>query len=168
MRNTVTRFMLLAAFLLISGASSYAQENQPGNNTAVRPFRLLQELNLSREQIQQIRRINQERKDVVLEAQRKSREANRALDAAIYADDATEDSIRELTKAAQLAQAEVIRERTVTEFLIRRVLTPEQLVKFRELREMMARRMQNRSVEQKTPAQQRRPANTLRDRVNQP
>lgn len=163
----LSSLFFLAALVLLGAASSFAQEGKVENNAAVRPFRLLQELNLSREQIQQIRRINQERKDVVQEAQRKAREANRALDIAIYADAATEEQVRELTKAAQMAQADLIRERTTTEFLIRRVLTPEQLVKFRELREMMALRIQNRKSEQKTPAQQRRPANTLRERRNQ-
>lgn len=152
---------------LVGALSSSAQDVKPADNAAVRPFRLMQELNLSREQIQQIRRINQDRKEIVQEAQRKSREANRALDVAIYADDANEEQIRELTKAAQAAQGDLIRERTITEFQIRRVLTAEQLVKFRELRALMAQRMQNRNPEQKTPVQPRRPANSLRERRNQ-
>jgi Spy/CpxP family protein refolding chaperone len=71
------------------------------------------------------------------DAQRRWRAANRDLDSAVYADDANEARIKELVKEAQLAQAELLKERTLTEYLIRGVLTPEQLVKFRGLRQQL-------------------------------
>jgi Spy/CpxP family protein refolding chaperone len=103
---------------------------------------LLQELNLSREQIQQIRRINQARKPLMQEAQMRFRQANRALDEAIYSDSPNEVDIQARMKDVQLAQAEIIKIRTQSEYAIRKVLTPEQLVKFRELRERFMRRLQ--------------------------
>src|SRR5215213_10761722 len=70
---------------------------------------LLQELNLSREQIQQIRRINQARKPLMQEAQMRFRQANRSLDEAIYADSPNEADVQARMKDVQLAQAEVIK-----------------------------------------------------------
>ncbi|HEX8735311.1 MAG TPA: Spy/CpxP family protein refolding chaperone [Pyrinomonadaceae bacterium] len=116
---------------------------------------LLQELNLSREQIQQIRRINQARRPLMQEAQMRFRQANRALDEAIYADSPNEADIQARMKDVQLAQAEVIKIRTQSEYAIRKVLTPEQLVKFRELRERFMRRMQQN--QQNAPPQGEEP-----------
>lgn len=119
------------------------EDQRPPMERERRP-NLLQELNLSREQIQQIRRINQAHRPQMQEARRRFREANRALDAAIYADSPNEADVQARMKEVQLAQAEIIKIRTISEFAIRRILTPEQLVKFRELRERFMRRMQNR------------------------
>lgn len=132
-------FALLLTVSAFSGVS--AQENIQDENQnprqADRPFRIMQELGLTGEQIQQIRRINQARRPIMQEAQRRWRLANRDLDLAVYADDSTDERVKELTKAAQLAQAELLKERTLTEYLIRKVLTPEQLVKFRNLRQQL-------------------------------
>lgn len=130
-------------------ATSAQQENVPENNPVApnvpRPFKLFQELGLTKEQAVQLRTINQERKQIVSTAQIRWRIANRQLDEAIYADEATEDQIKELTRAAQFAQSELLRERTITEFRIRQVLTPEQLVKFRNLRARLAERAEQRA-----------------------
>ncbi|HEY0461895.1 MAG TPA: hypothetical protein VGC97_22370 [Pyrinomonadaceae bacterium] len=144
-------------------------QNQP-KRQAARPFRLLQELGLKREQVQQIRRINQERRPVMQEAQQRWRAANRALDAAIYADESTDEQIKELTGQAQIAQSELLREKTLTEYLIRKVLTPEQLVKFRSLREQLIERMKERRNAKNEDAQnnpQPRPVNRFQPRRNQ-
>ncbi len=107
-----------------------AQNFQP----AERP-RLLESLNLSDEQVREIRLINRTRRPVMQQAQINWREAQRELDAAIYADEASEEEIQRRVKRAQNAQADLIKERATTEYLIRRVLTAEQLEKFRILRE---------------------------------
>ena len=118
-------------------------EQQPTQKRQRPRPNLLQELGLSREQIQRIRRINQARRPLMQEAQRRFREANRALDEAIYADSPNDSDVQARMKDVQLAQAEIIKIRTTSEIAIRKVLTPEQLVKFRELRENFMRRMQN-------------------------
>lgn len=170
---------LILTFLLTVTAFSTvsAQETLPENETqnqqqANRPFRLLQELGLSREQIQQIRRINQERRPITQEAARRWRQANRDLDIAIYADDSNEEQIKELLKSAQLAQAELLKERSLTEFLIRKVLTPEQLVKFRNLRQQLMEQRVNqrrnmRNQENPNNPQQQRRFNRFQRRQNQ-
>ncbi|HEX8250789.1 MAG TPA: periplasmic heavy metal sensor [Pyrinomonadaceae bacterium] len=130
-------------------AETKAQEEMPPDDRPPMERRqrprpkLLEELGLSREQIQQIRRINQARRPLMQEAQRRFREANRALDAAIYADSPNDADVQARMKEVQAAQAEIIKIRTTSEIAIRKVLTPEQLVKFRELRENFMRRMQN-------------------------
>lgn len=104
---------------------------------------LLRDLGLTRDQMQQIRRINAERKPLMEEAQRRLREANKQLDDAIYADTIAEAEFQERLKTVQQAQAEVSRIRFANEFAIRRVLTSEQLVKFRDLRQRFETAQQN-------------------------
>lgn len=156
--------------LTFTNVRAQEQPQTDNPNQADRPFKIFQELGLSREQIQQIRRINRERKPIMQEAQRNWRQANRALDLAIYADNSTDEQVRELTKQAQLAQSELLKERTLTEYLIRKVLTPEQLVKFRELREQIRQRINNlkKQNNQNTQSDEpQRPVNRFGQRKNQ-
>jgi Spy/CpxP family protein refolding chaperone len=95
---------------------------------------LLRQLGLSREQIQRIRRLNAARRPLVQAAQERFREANRQLDAAIYADEVNEEDVRARLKDVQLAHAELIRIRSMDELAVRRLLTAEQLITFRQLR----------------------------------
>ena len=104
---------------------------------------LLAELNLSPDQVQQIRRINRENQPLLREAQTRLREAKSALDQAIYADNSDETEVRAKLKSVHAAQAEVVKLRSTTEFAVRKVLTPEQLVKFRELRQRFTERTEN-------------------------
>ena len=118
------------------------------NNQKPRP-NLLAELGLSRDQIQQIRRINQESRLKRQEAQQRVREAQKFLDEAIYADSADEAELQIRLKNLQLAQAEIIKLRILTEFAVRKILTPEQLVKFREVRQSFMRAAENRFAQPK-------------------
>jgi Spy/CpxP family protein refolding chaperone len=127
---------------------------------------LLRALNLSPRQIQQIRRVNQSQRAARQEAQYRLREANRALDEAIYADAPDENLVRERMKQVQTAQAELIKLRTATEFAIRQILTPEQLAKFRQLRLMFMRRLENNwrrnaAPLEQNPAPESKPVNHL-------
>ena len=116
---------------------------------------LLAELGLSREQIQQIRRMNQERRPAMMEAQRRMREANRNLDMAIYGDAVSDAEFQTRLKEFYAAQAELARLRFESELSVRKVLTPEQLVRFRELR--------RRFAEERKDNQQRRQQRRNRD-----
>ncbi len=95
---------------------------------------LLQELGLNRNQVQQIKRINSERGPQTQIARKRLDDANLALDEAIYGDTYNESEIQARLKEAQSAQSELNRIRTFTETAIRNMLTPEQLVRFRKLR----------------------------------
>lgn len=99
---------------------------------------LLRELNLTGEQLQQIRRLNVERRARMDEAQRRLRVAQRGLDQAIYADAFDDREIEARLGEVHAAQANVVRLRARTELEVRKVLTPEQLIRFRELRQRFA------------------------------
>lgn len=105
--------------------------------------KMLRDLGLSREQLQQIRKMNQERKPVMDAAHRRMAEANKALDQAIYADTLNEAEIESRLKEVHAAQNELNRLRYMNELQVRKVLTPEQLVKFREMREKFERIREN-------------------------
>ncbi len=104
---------------------------------------LLAELGLTQNQRQQLRRINIEKRPLVRNAQQRLREANRNLDHAIYADNVNETEIQARLKDVQTMQAELIKIRFTNELAVRRILTVEQLSKFRALREQFAQRTEN-------------------------
>lgn len=95
----------------------------------------LKQLGLSREQFQQIRVLNQQRKPLMDAAQIRLRQTNRALDEMIYADNASDADVQARLKDFQMAQAEVAKIRFLNEFGVRRILTPDQLIRFRQLRD---------------------------------
>jgi len=143
--------LIFTGFLVaFSFVPSQAQDEIPPNDAPVPNFNkerrpnLLAELDLTQDQIQQIRRINSEKRPLMQTAQQKMREANRSLDQAIYADIADESVIQARLKVVQLAQAEISEIRSMTEYAVRKILTPEQLIKFRELRSRFSKRMENR------------------------
>src|SRR5688572_4795087 len=115
-------------------------EGQPGDR---RP-NLLAELGLSPEQVQQIRRMNQERRPRMMEARRRMGEARRSIDMAIYGEAAVSDAeFATRLKEFQAAEADLSRLRFESELAVRRVLTPEQLVRFRDLRRQFAEQRRN-------------------------
>jgi len=136
--NSIGAF-ILAAFLAF-GFSPVIAQNESAPNDSKRQIEgnrrpnLLAELDLSRQQIHEIRRINQENRISRRLAQERLREANRNLDRAIYADTVEESNVQLLIKELQAAQTETIKFRAAGELAIRKVLTLQQLAKFRELR----------------------------------
>ncbi|HXF42319.1 MAG TPA: Spy/CpxP family protein refolding chaperone, partial [Pyrinomonadaceae bacterium] len=98
----------------------------------------LGELDLTPEQVRQIRAMNQARRAELNQALARLFSANQALDEALYADVLNEEEIALRLREFQQAQAEVSRLRFKNELEIRKILTPEQLVKFRELRRRFA------------------------------
>ena len=133
-------FPLLLIGLLAGSLPALAQNEVPApdgpqdeRQDGRRP-NLLAELGLSPEQIQQIKRINQARRPIMMEAQRRMRIANRELDAAIYRDSVSDEEFQARLKELQAAQADLARLRFESELSVRKILTPEQLVRFRGLR----------------------------------
>ncbi len=109
--------------------------NPPPNDE--RP-NVLAQLGLSQDQIQQFRRTNAEHRPLMEAAQKRLREANRELDIVIYADTISEEAFHAKLKAFQEAQGEVTQLRFRNELSIRKILTPEQLTLFREIRRRFA------------------------------
>ena len=95
---------------------------------------LLGQLNLTQEQIEQIREINRRNRPPMREASQRLREANRSLDTAVYDDAADEADIQLKIKEVSAAHAEVVKLRAQNEFAVRKVLNADQLAKFREIR----------------------------------
>jgi Spy/CpxP family protein refolding chaperone len=131
-----TALLLVFAF---SAATAQFPAAQEVGNPQPRP-NLLRELDLSNDQIQRIRRLNQERRPLMQESQRRLRKANIALDEAIYAETENEALIQSRLKDLEAAQTEVNKNRIFTEREIRKILTPEQLARFRSLRAESMRR----------------------------
>ena len=126
---------ILAQDELVSEPQRTVANQQPQVN-------MLRQLGLSREQIQRLQQINRTRKPLMDVAQEKLRNANRSLDEAIYADEVSDTDVQAKLKDVQLAQAEVYKVRFTSELAIRRILTPEQLVRFRNMRERFERARQ--------------------------
>ncbi len=158
---------ILAALLFALPASAQSDprpEGPPPERRMVEEGRpnLLQELGLSQGQLQDIRRMNQARRPLMEDATRKLREANRALDMAIYADSLNETDVAARLRDFQLAQGEVAKLRFQGELELRKVLTPEQLNKFRALREQFGRRRELRQERRRGVPPAQRPLNRIR------
>ena len=102
---------------------------------------LFARLNLTPEQLTQLREIRRESEVEARNLGRRLRLARRALDEAIYADALDERAIEERARELSAAQSALVRLRTQTELRVRRVLTPEQLQTFRQLRQRARRRL---------------------------
>lgn len=148
MKHFILSTLLLTASLAIFAGAAMAQDNPPppppeGERMGPPPGQqppddrgeILRDLNLSQDQFKSIRKLLGDNAPKVRAAQQDFREAQEALDDAIYADSVDETLVQNLTKRSADAQATLMRLRTANEFAIRRVLNPDQVVKFRELRQ---------------------------------
>lgn len=137
-------FALTVFFAPVRAQETSAASNQmrqPNFKLTRRP-NLLAELDLSPDQIRQIRRINRDKQPLIREAKQRVETANRKLDAAIYADTADETEIQSRLKEEQTARAELSKIKALTEYEVRKILNSEQLVKFREVRERFKTRLE--------------------------
>jgi len=150
------RLMLTVALIILGftvGAS--AQTTQPQNQVEAPPtqaqiapaqqlpdFRLL---NLTPDQIQKIREINMGLKDERQAANLKLRQAQRGLAEAVESSTPDESVIAQRSREVAEAQANTIRLRSLTEARVLQVLTPDQRVKLREMRQ---RNLANRRANQ--------------------
>ena len=157
-----------AAVVLITGcAAVFAQGDKPvprndfaGNDAQTdAPDRgniLRRELQLTPEQMVRIRQINGDSRRNMVAAQQRFQLARRDLDRTIYADDLVEEELQQRVRNVVEAQAEVTKIRAMSEVAVRTVLTPEQLVRFRELRQRFAREEEQRRLKQRRRENMRR------------
>lgn len=142
----ITAFVLF--LLIIAAAPAIAQDPEPSASDEPRQARqqrrpnLLRDLDLTPEQVQQLQQLNRERRPLMAEAQKALREANRELDETIYADRVSDGDVADKIRTYQAAQAEVARLRFENELEVRKILTTDQLVKFREARQKFFERRQ--------------------------
>ena len=137
-------FLIFAAAIAATATAAFAQAGPPPGDgpqderADERRPNLLAELGLSVDQLQQIGRMNRERRPAIREARRKMGDAARNLDMAIYSDAVNEADVKSRLKEFQAAEAELSRLRFEGELAVRRILTPDQLIRFRELRRQFA------------------------------
>lgn len=142
---------LLTAFSFSAVSAQVAAPADAPNESgaANRRADLLDELGLTPEQRRRFRSVNSEQRPAIRAAQQRLREATRALDEAVYSDALDEPLVQTRIKETQAAQAEVIRIRTMTEFAVRRILTAEQLTRFREARRRFEAAVEERRASKK-------------------
>jgi Spy/CpxP family protein refolding chaperone len=152
------------ALLALSASAARAQEASPtpaqtqaGAAAQINPndpATILGHLNLSPDQITQMRSIQSESVPQAQQLNRQLNQARRALDEAIYADNADEALVEQRARDVAEAQAALVRFRAQTELRVRRILTPEQLQKFRELRaDAIRERQQERRTQRRLERQ---------------
>ena len=126
------RTISLATLLLFGLAiSATAQDPPEPPAPAADP---IQQLNLTPEQRQQIRRITQETREERQTTNFRLREANNALDRALDADPIDENLVEQRINEVAAAQTAQTRMRAHLEMRIRRLLNPEQIATLRRLR----------------------------------
>jgi Spy/CpxP family protein refolding chaperone len=154
----------LALALTPPCATARAQEgpgapDAPQADVAPRPERprggnLMRRLNLTPEQRRRLREIRRQGEPETRELTRRVRLARRALDEAIYSDAVEDALVEQRARELSAAQASLVRLRAATELKVRRVLTPEQLQTFRDLRRRAQRRQ---SLQRRLRGAARRP-----------
>ncbi len=143
-------------------AAQQPQQSDPAQGAGARGRRdrdPLRELNLTFDQLQQIRSIREQNRDQWRAVRQRLGEAFRALDEAVYSDNVSDALIEERARELGAAQAAVSRMRALTELKIRRVLRPEQLNTLRAMRQ------QARAAEPKTGRERDLNARPLRRRA---
>ncbi len=135
---------IFGTFILgILFTNSFAQVETPEptpngvQNDKQRRPKLMEELGLTKEQTQELRRLNKERQPLTQAALLRFRLAQKALDEAIYTDIVDEVDFETKMKEVQVAQAKLIKIKANNEFSIRKILNAEQLIKFREMRQKL-------------------------------
>lgn len=167
--------LLFGGFTFVNAQNG---EPPPGADGFAPPPRpnLLQELNLSKQQIQQLRQINREWNPRRQKAQRDFRLAQRELDETIYLDESNDELINQKKAAVKIAHDELINTQTTMQTMIRRILTNDQLARFRQLREQFAQKQANPNNRPLNPANiqnrrlgnQNQPIRPLKNRVAKP
>ncbi|HSD46784.1 MAG TPA: periplasmic heavy metal sensor [Pyrinomonadaceae bacterium] len=141
---------LSVAILILAAATFASAQQEPEQTTDP-----IDQLRLTPDQRQAIRRIMAEGRDERQNTNRRLREANIALDQALDAEPTDENVIEQRINEVASAQAAQLRMRIHTEMKIRRILRAEQLATLRRLR-LQVRDVMNpqRRNNQRVPANQ--------------
>lgn len=121
------RTLLTLCILTLAAGSALAQNPQPAEDP-------IQQLNLTPEQRQRLRILNEQTREERQLTNRRLREANMALDQALDADPIDENVVEQRINELAAAQAAQMRMRIHRELRIRRLLNPDQLATLKRLR----------------------------------
>jgi Spy/CpxP family protein refolding chaperone len=140
-RGTIFMLALFLLLLIFSPAQfALAQEGpappqgQPGDRGPEPEGDLVRQLNLTPEQIEKIRAIREQNREMRRQIGQRIRAARMALDRAIYLENADEGVVEQRARELAEAQGAQVRLQAMVELGVRRILTPEQLETFRALR----------------------------------
>ena len=134
MKSFVRLTLPLIVLLLSACSISYAQDPQSNSAPPQDAPDLLGRLRLSPDQIQRIRLIQRDTKDERATIQQRLREANRALEESLDAENVDESVIDQRMQDVNAAQNAQLRLRIQTELRIRRILNPEQRAMLKDIR----------------------------------
>jgi Spy/CpxP family protein refolding chaperone len=153
MRSLVRITLPIIAIVVVTTLTAFAQSSQDPQPNGAPPAGgpdLLEQLRLTPEQRQKIRMIQRDSKDERAAIALRLRESNRALEDALDAEVLDDAVIEQRIQAVSIAQAAQLRMRIQTEVKIRRVLNPDQLAVWHELRlkaaDVMRGRQDNRPL----------------------
>ena len=125
------RLSIVTLLMFVSAISAIAQDQpSPPAAPAADP---IQQLNLTPQQRQQIRRLTEETRVERQTTNRRVREANIALNQALDAEPVDDNVVEQRINELAAAQAAQLRMRVNLELRIRRLLYPEQLATLRRL-----------------------------------
>lgn len=136
--------ILLAAFLVLAAAfatraqTTTTPPGEPQDKAAAQPAptpNLQQQLNLTPDQIQKWRELNRELRPQEVAGQLKVREARRALTEAMESPTPNEDLIKQRAKDLADAQSAMTQLQALRQARVLQILTPEQRIKLKEIRE---------------------------------
>jgi Spy/CpxP family protein refolding chaperone len=127
--KSFTLTCLSVAILLFATVTFVSAQQEPGL-----PADPIEQLRLTPDQRQAVRRIMAESRDERQSTNRRLREAHVALDQALDTEPTDENLVEQRINELAAAQAAQLRMRIHTEMKIRRVLRPEQLATLRRLR----------------------------------
>ena len=119
--------ILLSLIFVLTAVSFAVAQQEPATDP-------IEQLRLTPEQRQAVRRIMAESRDERQSTNRRLREANVALDQALDAEPTDENLVEQRINELATAQAAQLRMRIHTEMKIRRILRPEQVATLRRLR----------------------------------
>jgi len=129
LKERLTLTIVMVLFTTVHGYSQTSDASEPDPQQPI-----FQRLGLSADQLQKIRSINRRQRPKLQQANLAVERARLALDEAIYADEVSEDRMKEALARFNRAQVDLANLRMQTEFEIRKILTPDQLNQFREMR----------------------------------
>lgn len=153
------KLIFVGFIVILSSVAISAQQLTESNSDAQpnRQNRLIQELGLSQAQVGEIREIRRRTALSLGQARQNFQQAKKELDEAIYADSVSEEDLRLKLRRVSETQAEITKAQALREYAVRKVLRPEQLNRFRELRRNFSKQItDDRRLNQRQRIQNRR------------
>jgi Spy/CpxP family protein refolding chaperone len=144
-KQILTALAAAAFFVAVPSISAQTVQNQQPGPTMPQQRRFaadpIRQLNLSPQQLEQIRTIRQQNQKERVAINERVRQTNQALEAVLDAESPDEALVEQRMQDASAAQAAAMRMRILTEVRIRKVLNAEQRALLKNLRQEAANQL---------------------------